>query len=155
MMTFELNTWLRAELVRRLNQEEPEEACGLISAPRHRREGKWATFALWGAENASEEPETSFLIDPRAQTSILEQIWKRGEDLVGVYHSHPRSKAEPSERDREIAARQPFPLTWVIVGKVACPNCDGPVGDEVPAELLCTTCAGAGAVPDFWLGLLP
>lgn len=105
---------------------------------------------LWRAQNASQEPETSFLIDPREQTALLRAIWAEGEELAGIFHSHPRSDPKPSERDRAIAAAQPRPLAWVIVGFPPCPEgCDG------SEDRRCRTCGDWGYVPDLWVGQLP
>lgn len=91
----------------------------MISAPVGLSEEKrnlHGSYGVWWAENAAEDPETSFLIDPDEQGSLLERIWARNEELVGIVHSHPRSGPEPSERDRAVAESQPPGLTWVIVG---------------------------------------
>lgn len=173
----ELTDWLRSELTRRAEQEAPQEACGLISAPNGRTKGSRPGIGLWAARNAAEAPETSFLIAPQDQTAILKQIWGRGEDLVGLYHSHPRQGPEPSERDRAIAAAiqsmRPSSapaLTWVIVGK--CQECFGtgiagfdlsaprpapPQGFDVrlPPMVDCPACEGDSDAVDFWIGELP
>lgn len=173
----ELTDWLRAELTRRADQEAPQEAVGLISRPSKADTRGRQPISLWSAENAAEEPETSFLIAPDEQAAILRQIWGRGEDLVGIFHSHPSSSPDPSERDRAVAAgiqsMRPAgapPLTWVIVGSQSCPHCED--GAECCGNYLgtgeccaalygtdrlvpCRSCGGAEVVVDFWIGELP
>lgn len=162
----ELTDWLRAELVRRADREAPLEACGLISRAASDARVSPGRIALWEAENAAEQPETSFLIAPQAQFDLLASIERYGHTLAGIYHSHAHSGPEPSERDRAIAAGWPG-LTWVIVGRVVCPNCnEGTVTETItayeadgtpypePSPAPCPTCNSGGTVPDFWAGEL-
>ena len=54
---------------------------------------------IWPLPNRSEQPENSFLI-PAADVLMAErQAHARGLELVGFYHSHPRTSAMPSESD--------------------------------------------------------
>jgi proteasome lid subunit RPN8/RPN11 len=48
--------------------------------------------------NAANRP-TRFLIDPRDHFDAIRAARNRGLDVVGYYHSHPRSPARPSETD--------------------------------------------------------
>lgn len=135
----ELTPRLQQTLVERAEQEAPLEACGLLSQPKRVGDGETPKTALWSAENVAAEPETSFLIDPAHQLGALQQMWARGEELVGIFHSHPRSSPEPSARDRELArpieAARPVgaePLIWVIVGFPA-EYQDVPVEEREPA----------------------
>jgi proteasome lid subunit RPN8/RPN11 len=45
-------------------------------------------------------PERNYEIDPHDLVRALPQMDERGEELVAVYHSHPRSPAYPSPTDR-------------------------------------------------------
>jgi proteasome lid subunit RPN8/RPN11 len=110
----ELTDWLRAELIRRADQEAPEEACGLISRADPARGLPEGGIALWAAENAAEDPERGFVIAPDNLLGITRQIEARGETLAGVYHSHPAGTPAPSPGDLETASRWPG-LTWIIV----------------------------------------
>lgn len=55
------------------------------------------------AGNVSPEPLRRYEIDPRAHFAAIRQARTRGLDVVGAYHSHPRSAPEPSETDRQHA----------------------------------------------------
>lgn len=159
---------LRAELIRRADAEAPEECCGLISEASRASRGKGTGIALWAAENAAETPESNFFIALDNQVGILRQIEARGETVIGLYHSHAGSPT-PSEADFATAMNWPG-LTWVIVGRDRCPNCED--GAECCGNVLetgeccaalygtdrlvpCQTCAGSSTVPDFWIGSLP
>ena len=146
----QLDEQLRTEMVALAEQEAPREAVALLSQPKRTPDGQTPTVTLHQAKNASEEPETSFLIHPAEQTLLLTEIWRAGEELVGIFHSHPRSSPEPSERDRAIAAGHPQPLTWVIVGLPKCSRgCNG------STDARCPECKDWGYVERFWVGELP
>jgi proteasome lid subunit RPN8/RPN11 len=49
--------------------------------------------------NLAESP-TRYLLDPAEHISIRRDARLRGVDVLGFYHSHPRSPAEPSEADQ-------------------------------------------------------
>jgi proteasome lid subunit RPN8/RPN11 len=72
----------------------PHECCGLLLGRGHD-----ITDAI-RTRNIAEAPETHFLIDPEDHIVARREARARGLDVVGFYHSHPRSPAEPSERDR-------------------------------------------------------
>jgi len=129
----ELTDWLRDELIDFAEEAAPQECCGLISRPPYNVLGHPPRLSLWKAQNVSLRPETSFVIAPTEQSSIIHNIWERQEEVAGIYHSHPRSGAEPSELDKAIAKSHPPGLTWVIVGFP-----DGPEAE-----------------PEFWVGELP
>lgn len=152
----ELDAGLRARLTQRAEDAAPQEACGLISAPSGTslaERDEHGLYGLWSAENASADPKTSFLIDPDEQRRLLMHIWERNEEVVGIFHSHPRGPATPSETDRTIAEAQPDRLTWVIVGLPRCFACGGSGANEDQDD--CEVCGGWGYEPDFWVGELP
>ncbi len=45
-------------------------------------------------------PTTRYVIDPREQLKALRAIEAAGEEMVGIYHSHPVSQPYPSPTDR-------------------------------------------------------
>ena len=45
-------------------------------------------------------PTTRYVIDPREQLRAFRAIDAAGEELVGIYHSHPVSQPYPSPTDR-------------------------------------------------------
>jgi proteasome lid subunit RPN8/RPN11 len=52
------------------------------------------------ARNIAADGTTRFLIDPEDHFAARRAARAAGLDVVGFYHSHPRSAGEPSERDR-------------------------------------------------------
>jgi proteasome lid subunit RPN8/RPN11 len=50
--------------------------------------------------NVHAMPTTRYVIDPREQLKAFRSIDAAGEELLGIYHSHPVSQAYPSPTDR-------------------------------------------------------
>lgn len=95
-----------AEVLEHCRREAPLEACGILAG----REG--VVTRVYPMTNV-DHSRTSYLMDPREQFKVMDEIWSRGEELVGIYHSHPHSAAYPSPRDVEMAY---YPDSyWVII----------------------------------------
>jgi proteasome lid subunit RPN8/RPN11 len=50
--------------------------------------------------NVHPTPTSRYVIDPRQQLQAFRSIDAAGEELVGIYHSHPVSQPYPSPTDR-------------------------------------------------------
>lgn len=70
----------------------PNECCGLLIGV----EGRIDESAP--ARNALASP-SRYLIDPEQHFAVLRRARREGLGVVGAYHSHLRTGAEPSERD--------------------------------------------------------
>ncbi len=67
---------------------------------------------LFPAKNVhGETTRTRYRIDPREYLQIEKEARAKGQDVIGIYHSHPDVAAEPSQYDRDHA--WPF-YTYVI-----------------------------------------
>lgn len=73
-------------------EERPYEACGLLSG----RMGRVET--IWRMVNVDRSP-VSFYMDPEQIRTVFQAIQERGEQLAGVYHSHPTAPPIPSKED--------------------------------------------------------
>jgi proteasome lid subunit RPN8/RPN11 len=82
------------------------EVCGLLVGV---REAETVTVleARRARNVAAEGVHDRFTVDPRELLRIEEELEPAGLQLVGVYHSHPRSPPEPSLLDRRNAALWP------------------------------------------------
>ncbi len=87
---------LRAEMVAHAQREHPLEACGLLSG----RDGVPVRF--YPARNALASP-TRYDLDPRDLLRVTMDIESRGEELWGIFHSHPATEAYPSQTDIRLA----------------------------------------------------
>ncbi len=115
------------EMVRHCLEQLPNEACGLLSGKRGRAE------TIWKMDNMEHSP-VSFSMDEGQIRSVFHGLDKMGEELVGIYHSHPTAPAYPSPHDMEhatypeaaylivsLANLQPWVGCFRIRGKQAIP----------------------------------
>ena len=98
------------EIVTHARDDAPNECCGLIG-------GRDATAtSVHRARNEFASP-MRFRIESHDQLRITNAVESAGEELVALYHSHPRSEAYPSQTDvnlaREVDALWPG-LLWLI-----------------------------------------
>ena len=74
-----------------------------------------ATRVLTAATNSEGSP-FMYVMDPREQLRIMDDIEDSGEELLAIYHSHTRSAAYPSRTDVELAF---FPDTLYLIVSIA------------------------------------
>src|SRR5262249_13148471 len=86
----------------------PEECCGLLIGRDDRIEDSVE------ARNTAERPTVRFVIDPADHFKAIREARRRGLDVVGFYHSHPRSPAAPSPADLAEATYAGY--LYLIVG---------------------------------------
>ena len=107
---------IRAAVLREIEaharEEAPAECCGLLLGTSS------AIVESVRTRNAAGDP-SRFLLDPADHINGRRHARNRGLDVVGFYHSHPRSQASPSVTDREEAS-YPDHL-YVIVGLASDP----------------------------------
>lgn len=69
------------------------EVCGLLAA----RNG--IALRCMPVSNIAQQPQCCFTMDPKQQIDAFRAMRERGEQLFGIYHSHPRGPAYPSDTD--------------------------------------------------------
>ena len=92
------------EIVAHAREEAPNECCGLVGG----RDGLAASILR--GENLHHSPLRFEIANP---LPLLNAIEDAGEELVGIYHSHTRSEAYPSQTDVNLARFWPDPV-WLI-----------------------------------------
>ena len=107
-----LTAGVLADVVAHAREAAPAECCGLLLG-----HGDGVVEAV-RTRNASDDP-SRFVVEPADHIRERRQARSRGLDVVGFYHSHPRSAAVPSDTDRAEAA-YPDHL-YLIVGLAAEP----------------------------------
>jgi [CysO sulfur-carrier protein]-S-L-cysteine hydrolase len=95
------------EMVAHAREDLPNECCGMIGG-RDDEAGR-----VVRVENSAASP-LRYEMDPQGQFDALKAIEGAGEDLLGIYHSHTRSPAYPSQTDVNQAAAWPEQV-YVIV----------------------------------------
>jgi [CysO sulfur-carrier protein]-S-L-cysteine hydrolase len=89
-------------IVAHATAEAPRECCGLLVGRWNRVD--WAAAAV----NVDPAPERRFLVDPKRHIDLQRELRRGSLAVVGAYHSHPRSPAEPSPSDVEEASYPDF-----------------------------------------------
>lgn len=95
------------EMVAHAREDLPNECCGLIGG----RDGEATSVVR--VENAAASP-LRYEMDPQGQYDALKRIEDAGDELIGIYHSHTRSAAYPSQTDVNEARMWPE-QAYVIV----------------------------------------
>ena len=106
------------ELVAHAREEVPNECCGMIGGS----DGEAAT--LYRSINAEASP-LRYSLDARDQFRIMEAMEERGEELVGIYHSHTASAAYPSQTDVNLASYPEAVYVIVSLAEPASPDLRG------------------------------
>src|SRR5262249_40419572 len=84
------------EIVAHAREDLPNECCGMVGG----ENGEART--VYRAENAEASP-LRYSIDAREQFRLMQTLEAAGEELVGIYHSHTKSPAYPSQTDVNLA----------------------------------------------------
>jgi proteasome lid subunit RPN8/RPN11 len=86
------------EMYAHAREVRPEECCGLVGG----REGEARN--VYRLRNVSEEPERAYSASIKDLIDAQKLMRERGEELLGIYHSHPNSsEPAPSETDVRLA----------------------------------------------------
>jgi [CysO sulfur-carrier protein]-S-L-cysteine hydrolase len=85
------------EIVAHAREEAPNECCGMLGGS----DGSAAT--VYRSINAEASP-LRYSLDANDQFRIVREMEEKGEDLLGIYHSHTGSAAFPSQTDVNLAA---------------------------------------------------
>ena len=96
------------EMVAHAREEAPNECCGLVAS------SNGDAQRIYRAANAERSP-VKYVVDPRDQIRIQNDIDNHGWELGAIYHSHTRTEPLPSQTDINLARNWPDPL-YVIVG---------------------------------------
>jgi proteasome lid subunit RPN8/RPN11 len=103
-MNWILDPQIRDAMVAHTDFSAPEEACGLLAGD---RAGVHMVYCLTNRDRSTHR----FTVDPNEHYRAWRHAERHGWDIVGSFHSHPRSAAIPSATD---VARALDP-TWIYV----------------------------------------
>jgi [CysO sulfur-carrier protein]-S-L-cysteine hydrolase len=90
-------------------EADPYECCGLIGGENGRAK------SIYPLRNVAKNSQISYEADPEDLFTAQRQMRERGEQLLAIYHSHPKSEEPfPSETDVRLAY---YPgATYLIIG---------------------------------------
>jgi proteasome lid subunit RPN8/RPN11 len=105
-----LTTAQLSEIITHARETTPYECCGLIGGA---SDGKALT--IYRTRNTAANPLVTYEAAPEDLFAAQRQMRQRGEQLIVIYHSHPRSaNPEPSPTDVRLAY---YPsAVYLIVG---------------------------------------
>ena len=93
-----LNSNQRQEILAYAREAAPDECCGLIGG-----DGEIAS-SLYPMRNVAANATVAYEAAPEDLFAAQRQMRERGEQLLAIYHSHPRAiKPQPSESDVRLA----------------------------------------------------
>jgi len=88
----------------------PDEACGLLLGPLPADGPTGAVTEARPCRNADASART-YTVDPKDMLAAMRAAEARGDDIVGVWHSHTHTDAYPSATD----VRQAVDPAWIYV----------------------------------------
>ena len=87
------------EVVAHAREESPRECCGLIGGS-----ADGAARSIYRARNVAPQPLVTYEAAPEDLFLAQRAMRERGEQLIAIYHSHPRStNPQPSQTDVRLA----------------------------------------------------
>ena len=93
MKSFDIPRRLYEEIIAQADVEFPHECCGLIGGRGERASSRYPL------RNQAPNPEREYFAAPEDLFSALRHMRVEGEQLLAIYHSHPRGPAYPSGTD--------------------------------------------------------
>lgn len=99
-MIVQISNQKKEEIFNWLKDALPKEACGLLAGV---REGDAVTVKKFYGMHNMDENSSHFAMDAREQFAVVKEIREKGWILLASVHSHPDTKAEPSEEDKRLA----------------------------------------------------
>jgi proteasome lid subunit RPN8/RPN11 len=113
------------EMLAHARAARPEECCGLVGGD---REG--VGTSVYRLRNNAPDPRVAYDGDPQDLCEAQRTMRARGEQLLAVYHSHPREAAPvPSESDVRLAYHPS--AVYFIIGIEGGGTDDAPGADPV------------------------
>ena len=94
-------------MIEHARADAPNECCGLIGGSGDEAE------SIHRAENAEASP-FRYSIAPREQLELMNRIDEDGQEMVGIYHSHTRTPAYPSQTDINLASGWPDAVYFIV-----------------------------------------
>ncbi len=87
------------QIFARAHEANPDECCGLIGGT-----ADGTAKSIYSLHNVAADKVVSYEAAPEDLFAAQRQMRERGEELIAIYHSHPRSaEPAPSETDVRLA----------------------------------------------------
>ena len=97
-MSIKITRALVEEMFAHAREARPEECCGLLGGARGE------VRSIYRLRNVARDPSRAYEGAPQELFGAQRRMRERGEELIAIYHSHPRSADPvPSESDVRLA----------------------------------------------------
>jgi proteasome lid subunit RPN8/RPN11 len=110
MPLLQLRRELMDAMIAHARETAPEECCGLIGGHSETR-----AVTLYRLRNVTPDPESAYEAAPEDLFAAQRQMRDRGEDLLAIYHSHPRA-ADPSPSETDVRLAYYPSAKYLIIG---------------------------------------
>ena len=117
MATIQLRREHLEAMIQHAREAAPAECCGLIGGISGTR-----ARTLYRLRNVTANPELAYEAAPEDLFTAQRLMRERGEELLAIYHSHPRA-ADPSPSETDVRQAYYPSATYLIIGLGG----DGPV----------------------------
>ena len=97
------------EILDHARREAPHECCGLIGGTDAQ------TLTVYPLRNVAHDPRATYEAAPEDLFAAQRAMHERGEHLLAIYHSHPRS-ADPQPSDTDVRLAYYPSAVYFIVG---------------------------------------
>ena len=97
------------EILAHARQADPAECCGLIGGAASR------VTSIYPLQNVATDTNVSYEAAPEDLFAAQRQMRERGEELLAIYHSHPRS-AEPAPSETDVRLAYYPQAVYFIIG---------------------------------------
>lgn len=88
---------VKAMIEKQALDSRPHECCGLLAGKGN------LIIAACPLRNEADKPETQYFAAPEDMFAAMRRMREAGQEMLGIYHSHPRTQAYPSPTDVEMA----------------------------------------------------
>jgi proteasome lid subunit RPN8/RPN11 len=106
----ELNATQLDEIFSHAREMAPAECCGLISGT-----DDGCARTIYRLRNVARDEHVSYEAAPEDLFAAQRQMRERGEQLLAIYHSHPRS-AEPAPSETDVRLAYYPSAVYLIIG---------------------------------------
>ena len=110
MPTIQLRREHLEAMIEHAREAAPAECCGLIGGI-----SETAARTLYRLRNVTANPELGYEAAPEDLFAAQRQMREHGEELLAIYHSHPRA-ADPSPSETDVRQAYYPSATYLIIG---------------------------------------
>jgi len=117
MKTIELRRSIRDEIILHAQKDSPRECCGLLAGTVIG--SRSIANSRYPLVNDAANPEREYFASPEGLFKAMRSMRVAMQEMIAIYHSHPKGEAKPSHTDLELAS---YKTVYLIVGLAATPE---------------------------------